>query len=71
MKMKKSILILAIAAATVSCGENKQERARRDSEERDRQLIREYQRSENIQRQADRDQRTFETGAKVLDVLTR
>jgi len=70
-QMKKSILIIVLAAAVISCGESKNERAQRQSEENDRQLVRELHRNENIQRQADRDQRTLETGAKVLDVLTR
>lgn len=74
MKPKSIIqttLVIAIAAASLSCGESKKERAQRESEEADRQTLLEIQRQENIQRQADRDQRAIETGVKVLDVLTR
>lgn len=74
MKPKSIIqttLVIAIAAASLSCGESKKERAQRESEEADRQMLLEIQRQENIQRQADRDQRAIETGVKVLDVLTR
>lgn len=67
----KPLLIIAIAAVTLSCGESKKERAQRYSDEADRQTLLEYQRQENIQRQRDRDQRTLETGVQVLDVLTR
>ncbi len=67
----KPLLIIALAAATLSCGESKKERAQRDSDEADRRTLLEYQRQENIQRQRDRDQRTLETGVQVLDVLTR
>lgn len=67
----KPLLIIAIAAATLSCGESKKERAQRDSDEADRRTLLEYQRQENTQRQRDRDQRTLETGVQVLDVLTR
>ena len=67
----KPLLIIAIAAASLSCGESKKERAQRDSDEADRQTLMEYQRQDNIQRQRDRDQRTLETGVQVLDVLTR
>ena len=67
----KPLIIIAFAAATLSCGERKKERAQRDSDEADRRTLLEYQRQENIQRQRDRDQRTLETGVQVLDVLTR
>ena len=67
----KTTLVIALAAATLSCGESKKERAQRESDEADRQTLLEYQRQENIQRQRDRDQRTLETGVQVLDVLTR
>ncbi len=67
----KPLLIIAIAAASLSCGESKKERAQRDSDEADRQTLMEYQRQDNIQRQRDRDQQTLETGVQVLDVLTR
>lgn len=67
----KTTLVIAIAAATLSCGESKKERAQRESDEADRQTLLEYQRQDNIQRQRDRDQRTLETGVQVLDVLTR
>lgn len=67
----KPLLIIALAAATLSCGESKKERSQRDSDEADRQTLLEYQRQDNIQRQRDRDQRTLETGVQVLDVLTR
>ena len=67
----KPLLIIALAAATLSCGESKKERAQRDSDEADRRTLLEYQRQENTQRQRDRDQRTLETGVQVLDVLTR
>jgi hypothetical protein len=69
--MKKSIAIIALAAATLSCGESKKERAQRESAEADRQALLEYQRQENIQRQRDRDQKTLETGVQVLDIITR
>jgi hypothetical protein len=67
----KSITIIALAAATLSCGESKNERAQRQSEEADRRALLEYQRQENIQRQRDRDQRAIETGVQVLDIITR
>ena len=67
----KPLLIIAIAAASLSCGESKKERAQRDSDEADRRTLLEYQRQDNIQRQRDRDQQTLETGVQVLDVLTR
>lgn len=67
----KTTLVIALAAATQSCGESKKERAQRESDEADRQTLLEYQRQDNIQRQRDRDQRTLETGVQVLDVLTR
>ena len=67
----KTTLVIALAAATLSCGESKKERAQRESDEADRQTLLEYQRQDNIQRQRDRDQRTLETGVQVLDVLTR
>jgi hypothetical protein len=67
----KTTLVITIAAATLSCGENKKERAQRESDAADRQMLLEYQRQENIQRQRDRDQRTLETGVQVLEVLTR
>lgn len=69
--LMKPLLIIALAAATLSCGESEKERAQRNSDEADRQTLLEYQRQENIQRQRDRDQRTLETGVQVLDVLTR
>ena len=67
----KLILIIALAASTLSCGDSKKDRAQRQSEEADRRALLEYQRQENIQRQADRDQRAVETGVQVLDILTR
>ena len=67
----KTFIIIALASATLSCGESKKERAQRDSDEGDRRTLLEYQRQDNIQRQRDRDQRTLETGVQVLDVLTR
>lgn len=67
----KQILIIAFAAASLSCGESNKERAQRESDEADRRTLLEYQRQDNIQRQRDRDQRTLETGVQVLDVLTR
>ena len=71
ISIMKTTQIIAIAAATLSCGESKKERAQRESDAADRQTLLEYQRQENIQRQRDRDQRTLETGVQVLDVLTR
>ena len=67
----KSLLIIAISAATLSCGESKKERAQRASDEADRQTLLEYQRRENIQRQADRDQRAVETIVRGIDIITR
>lgn len=69
----KSTILLIIAAATIltGCGESKNERAQRESEDADRRALLEYQRQENIQRQRDRDQKTLETGIQVLDILTR
>lgn len=67
----KTTLVLALAAATLSCGESKEERAQRESAAADRQALLEYQRQENIQRQKDRDQRAIETGVQVLDIITR
>lgn len=69
--MKPFMFVIIIAAATVSCGESKKERAQREYAEADRQTLLEYQRQENIQRQRDRDQRTLETGVQVLDIITR
>lgn len=66
-----AIMILAFAAASLSCGESKKERAQRESEEADRQTLLEYQRRENIQRQADRDQKTIENVIKGIDIITR
>jgi hypothetical protein len=64
MKTITTILFPTLAAVTLSaCGES--------DTERDRQILLEYQRQENIQRQRDRDQRSFETGVEVLDILTR
>lgn len=64
-------MILAFAAASLNCGESKKERAQRESEEADRQTLLEYQRRENIQRQADRDQKTIENVIKGIDIITR
>lgn len=64
------IIILATVILT-SCGESKKDRAQRESEALDRRTLIEYQRQENIQRQADRDQRAVETGVQVFDILTR
>lgn len=69
--MKTIIPILLAAAALTSCGESKKDRAEREDAERDRRTLLEYQRQENIQRQADRNQRAAETGVQVLDILTR
>jgi hypothetical protein len=69
--MKKIIILTAITAASVSCGENESERAQRESAAADRRTLLEYQRQENIQRQADRDQRAVEAGVQVFDILTR
>ena len=69
--MKTMIPIILTAAFLSGCGESKKDRAQRDSEERDRRTLIEYQRQENIQRKAERDQRAVETGVQVLDILTR
>ena len=69
--MKTIIPIILTAVSLSACGESKKDRAQRDSEERDRRALLEYQRQENIQRQADRNQRAAETGVQVLDILTR
>jgi F0F1-type ATP synthase beta subunit len=63
--------MIVVATLLAGCGENKQERARRETDEQNRRALLEMQRQENIQRQADRDQRAVETGVKVLDILTR
>jgi F0F1-type ATP synthase beta subunit len=63
--------MIVVATLLTGCGENKQERARRETDEQNRRALLEMQRQENIQRQADRDQRAVETGVKVLDILTR
>jgi hypothetical protein len=70
MKITIPIIILAASILT-GCGESKNERAQRESEELDRSTLLEYQRQENIQRQAERDQRAIETGVQVLDIITR
>lgn len=62
-------LIFAITLTTffcTGCGDKKAEQA-----ERDRQLIRELQRNENVQREKDRDQKAAETIVRGLDILTR
>jgi len=69
--MKKSILVIALAAFTPSCGESDSERAQRISEELDRQTLLEYQRQENIQRQRDRDQQAVDSILHGLDIITR
>lgn len=70
--MKTTIPIIILTAAILTgCGENKKDRAKRESEELDRRTLLEYQRQENIQRQAERDQRAIETGVQVLDIITR
>lgn len=70
--MKTTIpIILLTTAILTACGESKKNRAQRESDERDRSTLLEYQRQENIQRQADRNQRAAETGVQVLDILTR
>ena len=72
MKTITTNLFPTLAAVTLSaCGESDTERAQRQEAARDRQILLEYQRQENIQRQRDRDQRSFETGVEVLDILTR
>ena len=71
MKTITTILFPTLAAVTLSaCGESDTERAQRLEAEH-HQILLEYQRQENIQRQRDRDQRSFETGVEVLDILTR
>jgi hypothetical protein len=67
----KAALVIVFAAASLSCGESKKERAQRESEEADRQTLLEIQRQENIQRQADRDQKTIENVIKGIDIITR
>lgn len=67
----KTTLVIAIAAATLSCGESKKERAQRESDAADRQTLLEYQRRDNIQRQADRDQQTIDTVVRGIDIITR
>lgn len=70
--MKSTIPAIIILTALLSaCGESKKDRAQREDAERDRRTLLEYQRQENIQRQADRNQRAAETGVQVLDILTR
>lgn len=70
--MKATIPIIILAAAILTgCGENKKDRAQRESEALNRSTLLEYQREENIQRQAERNQRSVETGVQVLDILTR
>lgn len=69
--MKNTLLIITLACATLSCGESREERAQREQAEADRQALLEYQRQENRQRQADRDQRALETGVQILDIITR
>jgi hypothetical protein len=69
--VKTIIPILLTAAVLSGCGESRKDRAQRESEERDRRTLLEYQRQENIQRQAERNQRAVETGVQVLDILTR
>ena len=74
MKSANPILIvvatLLASCLFTSCGESEKERARKEAE-RDRQFALEYQRRENIQRQAERDQRAIEAVVDGLDVLTR
>ena len=65
--MKFIVPIIILAANLTGCGESEKERARREAE-RERQFLLEYQRRENAQRQAERDQRAVE---KVIDVFTR
>ncbi len=67
----KTTLVSAIAAATLSCGESKKERAQRESDAADRQTLLEYQRRDNIQRQADRDQQAVDTVVRGIDIITR
>lgn len=74
MKSANTIPIVVAALLTsgllTSCGESEKECARIGAE-RERQFALEYQRRENIQRQAERDQRTIEAVVDGLDVLTR
>ncbi len=65
-----NIILIVVATLLTSCGEGEKERARKEAE-RDRQFALEYQRQENIQRQAERDQRAIEAVVDGLDVLTR
>lgn len=67
----KQIVILLAVACSVSCGESRKERVQREEAERDRQLLIELQRQENLQRQADREQRAVETVIQGLDIITR
>ena len=71
----KFILPIIVAAICVSCGENRQERTQREEAERNRRTVLELQRQDNIQRAADRDQRTFETiiggAVRGAEVITR
>jgi hypothetical protein len=69
--MKKFIVLSVFSVASVSCGESKKEAAQRESAAADRRALIEYQRQENIQRQADRDIRAAETGVQFLDIITR
>lgn len=70
--MKSTIpTIIILAAILTGCGESRKERIQREEAERDRRTLLEYQRQENIQRQAERDQRAVESGVQVLDILTR
>ena len=64
--MKPILAITLTAFLCTGCGDNKAAQA-----ERDRQLLRELQRNENIQRQKDRDQQAAELGVRVLESLTR
>ncbi|MFT3991960.1 MAG: hypothetical protein QM680_11175 [Luteolibacter sp.] len=69
--MKSTILIIVsslIPLALTSCDED---RAQREEAQRERQFLREMQRQENLQRQADREQRIFENIVQGVDVLTR
>lgn len=69
--MNQILTTAAVAFLCAGCGESKKEQAQRESAERDRQLVRELQRNENIQREKDRDQKNAETIVRALDVLTR
>ena len=64
--MKLIFTSVAFVFFCVGCEDKKAVQA-----ERDRQLMREMQRNENIQREKDRDQRAAETVVRALDVLTR